>query len=180
MEALLHLTVFACCCLRRERYARCSTRHTIRASLNTHFGASSPMHGDILAWFGSRALLVVTLAFSVRVAGMGRPQWWLSTAISILSVSGCATTFVGSAHIEDGRAGCEQKCAGEGLAMSALVYMGEYSSACVCTAPGAKRAAVDASANLAAGVAGVTMQMRQQEERRRRSMQEERRRRSMQ
>jgi hypothetical protein len=50
------------------------------------------------------------------------------------SLSGCPTTFSGSAHVVGGRAGCEQKCKKSKLRMSALVFLGEYSSACVCEA----------------------------------------------
>ena len=79
-----------------------------------------------------------------------------------LALGGCATSFTGSAHIEGGRSGCEQKCAGQGLAMSGLVYMGEYSSACVCSVPGSGSGAGSA-ASVAGGAAGVVMQMREQE-----------------
>ena len=48
---------------------------------------------------------------------------------------GCPTTFSGSAHVVDGRAGCEKKCKKSKLRMSALVFLGEYSSACVCELP---------------------------------------------
>lgn len=82
---------------------------------------------------------------------------------SLIVVAGCATSFTGSAHIEGGRAECEQKCAGQGLALSGMVYMGEYSSACVCEVPGratASRSLNNASAAIAGGAAGVVMQAR--------------------
>lgn len=47
-------------------------------------------------------------------------------------VSGCPTTFRGNAHVPNGRKGCEQKCKRSGLRFSSMVFMGEYSSACVC------------------------------------------------
>lgn len=83
-----------------------------------------------------------------------------------LAVASCATSFTGSAHVEGGRAGCERKCAGQGLAMSGMVYMGEYSSACVCETPGASGGST-ASAAVAGGAAGVVMQMRRNDEQQR-------------
>ena len=62
----------------------------------------------------------------------------VKTAAAILlcsSLCGCPTTFSGSAHVVDGRAGCEKKCKKSKLRMSALVFLGEYSSACVCELP---------------------------------------------
>jgi hypothetical protein len=76
-----------------------------------------------------------------------------------LSFTGCATNFTGSAHIEGGRAACESKCTGQGLAMTGLVYLGEYSSACVCAVPGSGGSSA-ANASVAAGAAGVVMQTR--------------------
>ncbi len=88
--------------------------------------------------------------------------------------SACATSFTGSAHIEDGRTGCEAKCSGQGLTMTGLVYLGEYSSACVCSvdepgAPGIGGVSMSgvndsAAASAAGGAAGVIMQMREAEE----------------
>jgi hypothetical protein len=52
-----------------------------------------------------------------------------------LGLSGCPTSFSGNAHIVNGRVGCEQKCKQSKLRMSALVFLGEYSSACVCELP---------------------------------------------
>ena len=51
-------------------------------------------------------------------------------------VLGCATSFTGSAHIEGGRQACESRCRGQGMETAGMVYMGEYSSACVCEVPG--------------------------------------------
>ena len=58
----------------------------------------------------------------------------------------CST---GSAHVEEGRNGCEAKCQSQ---LVGMVYMGEYSDACVCAA----------SAAVAAGASGVAMQMSRQ------------------
>ncbi|MDH5671610.1 MAG: hypothetical protein OEZ06_05635 [Myxococcales bacterium] len=83
----------------------------------------------------------------------------LLSIVATLTLGACATSFTGSAHIDGGRAGCENKCAGQGLAMSGLVYMGEYSSACVCEVPGSGSSAAPV-ASVAAGAAGVVMQQR--------------------
>ncbi len=88
----------------------------------------------------------------------------------LLSLIGCATTFTGSPHVENGRSGCESKCTGQGMEVAGMVYMGEYSSACVCQVPGqhASRSKLmtGASGAVAGGVAGVEMQ-RQANERNR-------------
>ena len=81
----------------------------------------------------------------------------------------CATSFTGSAHVDDGRAGCERKCKGQGMEVAGMVYMGEYSDACVCAVPG-KSASNNASflataGAVAGGSAGVVMQMRAQQQR---------------
>ena len=55
-----------------------------------------------------------------------------------LGLAGCPTSFSGNAYVHDGRAGCEQKCKKAKLRMSALVFLGEYSSACVCEVPADK------------------------------------------
>lgn len=90
----------------------------------------------------------------------------LCTLLSLGTLAGCATNFTGSAHIEGGRAACEQKCAGQGLAMTGLVYMGEYSSACVCEVPGrATAGGLGGQASVAGGTAGVMMQMQREQER---------------
>ncbi len=83
--------------------------------------------------------------------------------------SACATSFTGSAHVEEGRGGCERKCKGSGMEVAGMVYMGEYSDACICSVPGqtgsAKRQRLVAGASaVAGGTAGVVMQMRRQQE----------------
>jgi len=85
-----------------------------------------------------------------------------------LVVQACATTFTGAAHIEGGREGCERQCSAQKLEMSGLVYLGEYSSACVCSVPKLSDAAAtqpalhrSAASASAAAVAGVMMQMQE-------------------
>jgi hypothetical protein len=92
--------------------------------------------------------------------------------VCILALAGCATSFTGSPYVENGRQGCESKCKGQGMDVAGMVYMGEYSSACVCVTPGqaaSRRGLVIAAGGGVAGaVAGVEMQ-RQQQERERQS-----------
>jgi hypothetical protein len=82
--------------------------------------------------------------------------------------SGCATSFTGSPYVENGRSGCEAKCRSAGMEVVGLVYMGEYSDACVCGAPGQsasrKRLLMAASGAAAGAGAGVAMQMQRQQE----------------
>jgi len=80
----------------------------------------------------------------------------------------CATSFTGSAHVEEGRAGCERKCKGQGMEVSGMVYMGEYSDACICSVPGqtgSRRTRLLAGGGaVAGGAAGVVLQMRAQQQ----------------
>jgi hypothetical protein len=79
-----------------------------------------------------------------------------------LTMAGCATSFTGSPHVEGGRSACEQKCTSQGMEATGMVYMGEYSSACVCQIPGKSaghRAMLLATAGaIGGGAAGVEMQ----------------------
>jgi hypothetical protein len=87
----------------------------------------------------------------------------LRIAIHLLALlaGACATSFQGSAMVEGGRRGCERKCAANGLQMQSFVFMGEYSTACVCDVPG-HTAHVDSAAEAAA--VGVMTQMRDAEQ----------------
>jgi hypothetical protein len=74
-------------------------------------------------------------------------------ALLLLLAGGCATSFTGSPQVEGGRPGCERKCASMGLEMQSFVFMGEYSTACVCDVPGrTARAAAAASSGVVVGV----------------------------
>jgi hypothetical protein len=77
---------------------------------------------------------------------------------------GCQTAFVGSAHIDI--ATCEATCAQSKLRMAAMIYMGEYSSACVCEVarPG-PNAAASTAAGAVGATAGVIQQMRRDQQR---------------
>jgi hypothetical protein len=85
-----------------------------------------------------------------------------------LFYAGCATSFTGSAFVEDGRGGCEMKCREQGMELAGMVYMGEYSDACVCAVPGRaawlKKNLVASSGAVAEGAAGVIMQSRRQQQ----------------
>ena len=80
--------------------------------------------------------------------------------------AGCQTQFPGSPHIDP--ATCQATCTSQQLQMAGMVYMGEYSSACICevprpaAAPGSvMRGAAGATAGAAAG---VVMQMRREQQ----------------
>jgi hypothetical protein len=87
---------------------------------------------------------------------------------SMLFTGACATSFTGSAFVDEGRSGCEAKCKGQGMELAGMVYMGEYSDACVCTVPGRSASAskhlLASAGAVAGGSAGVVMQMRRNEE----------------
>lgn len=78
--------------------------------------------------------------------------------------TGCATSFTGSPHVAEGRAGCEAKCKEQGMSLAGMVFMGDYTSGCVCTLPGqaaaARQQVVAAAEAGAAGGTGVVLQMR--------------------
>jgi hypothetical protein len=83
----------------------------------------------------------------------------------IVWTMGCATQFHGSPRFPGGPKGCYDKCATSGMQMTSFVYVGEYSTGCVCGMKGhaGRRASADASqpATAAASV-GVVLQMREQ------------------
>ncbi|MBE7486256.1 MAG: hypothetical protein HS104_40595 [Polyangiaceae bacterium] len=87
---------------------------------------------------------------------------------SLLFLLSCATNFTGSPHVEGGRAGCEKKCKAQGMEVAGMVYMGEYSDACVCSVPGQTaghhKKLVAAVAGAGAGAAGVVLQMRRSDD----------------
>ena len=89
---------------------------------------------------------------------LGRTTAKSALYVWLLLASGCATTFTGSAQVEGGRAGCEKKCSAIGLQMQAFVFMGEYSSACVCDVPG-PAAQADNSGSKAALAMGALTQL---------------------
>ncbi len=74
-------------------------------------------------------------------------------------VTGCATSFSGSAHINLDQ--CQAKCSKWNMIVTGMVAMGEYSTACVCQPPtGPKTSSPAASVSGVTGAsAGVMMQM---------------------
>jgi hypothetical protein len=91
--------------------------------------------------------------------------------VMVLALAGCRTEFYGSPHIDP--ATCQQKCGAANLQMAGMVYMGEYSSACICEIPHAPPpAAAPGAATTSAGITGVAVavidQMRRDEEERQR------------
>lgn len=74
-------------------------------------------------------------------------------------VAGCATEFRGSAHISP--AECSRRCGEIGGRLAAYVFVGAYSSACVCEPRGARASSSGGSASggATAAAAGVSMQM---------------------
>ena len=92
----------------------------------------------------------------------------LVVILGSLALCACTTTFTGNSYVANGRAGCEQKCRAEGLTMTGMVFMGEYSSACVCEletapAPAAPKAAAPGKSGSVGGVAPVIIQQQIQE-----------------
>ena len=85
-------------------------------------------------------------------------------ALVLVAIDGCATNFTGSPNVENGRAGCEKKCTEDGMELAGMVYMGEYSDACVCQVKGhgstsSSHELLLGSAGSSAGAAGVWMEM---------------------
>jgi hypothetical protein len=77
----------------------------------------------------------------------------------------CQTQFIGDAHIDP--AACQAHCAASRLEMVGMVFLGEYSSACICQVPrppGTQASKVPEAVAAAPGAlgasAGVIMQMR--------------------
>jgi hypothetical protein len=93
----------------------------------------------------------------------------------VIGLLGCRTEFVGDPHISP--PACQAKCAGLNMRMSGMVFMGEYSSACLCEiplappppGPGAPppppgAPGVGGAAAAAGAAAGVVMQMRREDD----------------
>ena len=101
-----------------------------------------------------------------------RTSAWMAATAMVMGATtglfGCATSFTGSPHVEGGRGGCEKKCNAQGMEVAGLVYMGEYSSACVCAPPGQAagrdRLIVGSAGGVAGAAVGVIMQQRRQED----------------
>ena len=95
-------------------------------------------------------------------------RWLLVATLGSGFALGCQTQFVGSPHITP--EACAARCTEARLQMAGMVYMGEYSSACVCELikpPEARApaAAMNAAPGAIGASAGVVMQMRREQQR---------------
>ena len=76
---------------------------------------------------------------------------------------GCQTQFYGSAMFPGGPEGCWKQCEEDGMEMGSFVYVGEYSSGCVCRRRRVKKTAARADQDFltqASAAVGVAMQAR--------------------
>src|SRR5262245_23947721 len=64
---------------------------------------------------------------------MRRMRSLLVLFVVLGAVAGCQTQFVGDPHIEP--ITCQAKCREANLVMVGMVYLGQYSSACLCEVP---------------------------------------------
>lgn len=76
---------------------------------------------------------------------------------SSLLTSACSTTFWGSTHFSGGVPACRRHCEERGERFAAFVYVGNYSTSCVCGS--STDASVAAGAGLTPAVVGVAIQM---------------------
>jgi hypothetical protein len=90
--------------------------------------------------------------------------------LSLFGLSGCATSFKGDAKFPGGPRGCYDRCEQAGLMMTNYVFVGEYSTGCVCSLKAkSASAAIDgpkqhaASAATAAAAVAVMRQMEAQQ-----------------
>ena len=79
---------------------------------------------------------------------------------------GCATSFRGNAHFPGGPGACFSHCAGQRMQMLQYVYVGDYSSACVCGVIPVQASNAAASGAAVAAAAGVMTQMQEAQARR--------------
>lgn len=77
------------------------------------------------------------------------------------------TSFKGDAHFPGGPSACYEMCKSNGMEMDSYIFVGEYSSGCVCRPVRTSGQASSQSASgSAASTAGVIAQTRIEEERR--------------
>ena len=100
---------------------------------------------------------------------------WLAALALCACLPGCRTNFTGSPQYPGGAPACFRQCAAENMRMAQFVYVGAYSSACVCEivpipTSGARAATFDqrsgASGATTAAAVGVMTQMQDDEDRR--------------
>jgi hypothetical protein len=122
------------------------------------------MTRQLLVDLRARSSFILGQVFSMPLFGPGPKGVPVVVSLGLL-LAGCATSFTGSPHVENGRSGCELKCKGQGMEVAGMVYMGEYSSACVCEVPGQhasrRRLLLGTSGAVAGAAAGVEMQRQQ-------------------
>jgi hypothetical protein len=91
-------------------------------------------------------------------------------AALLLTNAACATSFTGNAHVKGGRDQCVAQCKSVELELGGMVFLGEYSSGCVCVVPNQtpaqKQATIGGAQAAATGAVGVVMQMRAAEQQR--------------
>lgn len=88
----------------------------------------------------------------------------LGAAAAMLTASGCATSFTGSAKVENPKE-CVTICENWGMDLAGMVAMGEYTNGCICKIRGEKlsmksigSSVLLSSAGAAGGTAAVYMQ----------------------
>ena len=84
-------------------------------------------------------------------------------ATTTFALSGCATTFIGSAMVENGPQGCDIKCRSWGQELVGMVAMGEYSNACICHVPDKQVSQAEVGGALGAAPGVVMQQQRNQQ-----------------
>lgn len=87
----------------------------------------------------------------------------LGTVAVMLTASGCATSFTGSAKVDSPKE-CVTICQSWGMDLAGMVAMGEYTNGCICRVRGEKLSlnsigsTLLSSAGAAGGTAAVYMQ----------------------
>jgi hypothetical protein len=94
----------------------------------------------------------------------------IGSFVFVSLLAGCATSFTGDAHVENGPAGCQAKCQAWGQDFVGMVALGEYSDACICRVPGKQASIKDDASAVAGGAVGVMMQMRRMQSQQQQSM----------
>lgn len=105
---------------------------------------------------------------SLRFVAMGKLQFWFAACcLTTMFGLGCATRFQGNANFPGGPRGCFERCQSRGMEMAQFVYVGDYSSACVCGPPGSWTAGSTGGAiGTAPAAVGVMTQMAESQARR--------------
>ncbi len=62
----------------------------------------------------------------------------ISCFLLVLMLTGCATTFTGSAKIKGGPSECEAKCKEWGMELVGMVALGEFTDGCICKKKGSQ------------------------------------------